>query len=216
VQFLQKRNPDIAAFNTKTSKSFADWDAVLANRENISLDALRPEAEAFYERYCDKYFLTCRAALREFAPGRLYLGARMNVSNPISVRSAARGCDVLSFNLYQSDVNNFRPGDQDKPVLVSEFHFGSLDRGYFSTGLQPASDSQDRADKYTFYVHGALKNPYIIGAHWFAYCPQAITGRGDNENGETGLFDICNSPYPDLRQALRDVGYRMYAIRSAK
>lgn len=83
----------------------------------------------------------------------------------------------MSFNLYQPDVNNFRPDDQDKPVIVSEFHFGSLDRGYFSTGLQPASDSQDRADKYAYYVRSAMKNPSIVGAHWFAYCPQAITGR---------------------------------------
>lgn len=81
VEFLQKRDPDIAALNTKTGKSFQNWDAVLANRENISLDKLQPESEMFYERYCDLYFQTCRAALREYAPGRLYLGARFNVSN---------------------------------------------------------------------------------------------------------------------------------------
>jgi len=214
LKYLQQKTPAIADFNRKTERSFADWDALLASRDSFDLAGVKQDAEAFYERYCDRYFQTCAEALHKFAPGKLYLGARMHVSNPISVRSSARFCDVLSFNLYRSDISGFRPGGEDKPVIASEFHFGALDRGMFGTGLQPASDEQDRADKYRFYVNGALKNPYVVGAHWFAYSTQAVTGRGDGENYEDGLFDITNNPYPELRAALRDVGYKMYETRS--
>ena len=216
VAKLREKMPDIADFNQATGQQFADWNAVTANRKGFDLSGVRIEAEAFYEGYGDLYFKTCADALHKYAPGKLYLGSRMHVSNPISVRSAGKYCDVLSFNLYRSDVSGFRPDNVDKPVIASEFHFGALDRGTFGTGLQSASDQNDRADKYRFYVEGALQNPNIVGAHWFAYSPQAITGRADGENYEDGLFDNTNNPYPELRAAVRDVGTRMYQIRAGK
>ena len=214
IQTLRQTMPDIADFNRATGQNFASWDAVFNNRKGFDLSGVRAPAEAFYERYGDLYFKTCAGALHKYAPGKLYLGSRMHVSNPIAVRSAAKFCDVLSFNLYRSDVSGFGLDGADKPVLASEFHFGALDRGTLGTGLQSASDQNDRADKYRFYVEGALKNPIIVGAHWFAYCPQAITGRADGENYEDGLFDNTNNPYYELRAAIRDVGTRIYKIRS--
>ncbi len=211
---LRETTSDIAEFNRKTGQNFADWEAVIANRKHFDLAGIKTESEAFYERYGDLYFKTCADALHKYAPGKLYLGSRMHVSNPISIRSAAKFCDVLSFNLYRSDISGFRPDGVDKPIIASEFHFGALDRGTFGTGLQSASDQSDRAEKYRFYIESGLKNPYIVGAHWFAYSPQAITGRGDGENYEDGLFDNTSNPYPELRAAVRDVGTRMYQIRA--
>ena len=216
IQTLRAKMPEIADFNHATGQSFADWDAVAANRNGFDLAGVRADAKTFYESYSDLYFATVADALHKYAPGKLYLGARMHVSNPIAVRSAGKYCDVLSFNLYRADISSFSADGVDKPILASEFHFGALDRGTFGTGLQSASDQNDRAHKYRFYVEGALKNPNIVGAHWFAYCPQAITGRSDGENYEDGLFDNTNNPYPELRAAVRDVGTRMYQIRSNK
>ncbi len=214
VRLLRERTPDITDFNRKTGRNFADWNAVDANRENIDLSGVRADAEEFYTRYAERYFQTCAQSLHKHAPNALYLGARMNVSNPLSIRAAAKWCDVLSFNLYQDDISGFRPADVDKPLIASEFHFGDLERGMFATGLQPASDEADRAAKYRFYVEGALHNPYIVGTHWFAYCTQAPTGRGDGENYQDGFFDITGNPYPELRETLREIGTTMYHARS--
>jgi hypothetical protein len=214
LKTLRAAFPDVAAFDAKTGAHFADWDAVAANRSEVPLTGIAEIADAFYSRYCERYFETVDSAIHKYAPGRLYLGCRWNVSNLLVIRAAARYCDALSFNVYESDVNGLRPADVDKPLLVSEFHFGDLDRGMFSTGLQGASDEQDRADKYRCYVTSALRNPYVVGTHWFAFSTEPLTGRGDGENHECGLSDICNDPYPELRAAIRDVGDRMYAIRS--
>lgn len=221
VRFLRERTPDIADFNRKIGRTFVDWNAVDANRETINFErvdaALKTDAEAFYSLFAERYFQTCAEAMRKHAPNLLYLGSRMHVSNPLSVRAAAKWCDVLSFNLYHDDISGFRPGDADKPMIASEFHFGALDRGMFGTGLRPASDQSDRAAKYRFYVEGAARNLYVVGTHWFAYCPQSLTGRGgDGENYEDGFFDITNNPYPELRGALREVGGSLYSIRSGK
>lgn len=65
------------------------------------------------------------------------------------------------------------------------------------------------------YVGGALRNPLIIGTHWFQYSDQATTGRGDGENYQIGFLDIADTPYLETIEACRTVGYRMYEIWSA-
>jgi hypothetical protein len=216
VAFLKEKSGGaISVFNQRAKTAFADWEALQKNTGTVDLTVLKAEAEEFYGRIGEQYFSVVKTAVKKHAPNRLYLGCRMHVSNPIIVQAAGRHCDVLSFNLYREDVREFQPpGAVDAPCLVSEFHFGALDRGSLATGLAQASDQEDRADKYHAYVSGALQNPWMVGTHWFAYCPQAITGRGDGENYQDGLFDVTNNPYPELRSALRDVGYRLYDIRS--
>ena len=83
----------------------------------------------------------------------------------------------------------------------------------FHTGLRRTANQQDRADKYKSYVLGALRNPYIVGTHWFQYKDQATTGRGDGENYQIGFVDICDTPYPEIIQASREVGRNMYEYR---
>ena len=99
------------------------------------------------------------------------------------------------------------------PIIIGEFHFGALDRGMFHTGLRKTANQEDRADKYRSYVQGALRNPYIVGTHWFQYKDQATTGRGDGENYQIGFIDICDKPYPEIVRACREVGYNLYETK---
>ncbi len=205
---------DIGRLNQLLGTDFKNWDAVLAGKKKLKVEqvaAIGEIADAFFKRYVDAYFDFVGPAIHAAAPGKLYLGCRLNITNDVVTRSAARYCDVLSFNLYRSEVAGFRlPGGIDKPVLVSEFHFGALDRGMFHTGLQPANDQRDRADKYRYYVQSALSNPIIVGTHWFEYASEPLTGRGDGENYNDGLIDVCNQPYTELRDTVREVGAAIY------
>jgi hypothetical protein len=96
-----------------------------------------PEIEAdfkyFQQTFADAYFKTISDSLKWHAPNQLLLGGRYAVSTPESVASCAQYCDVLSFNMY-----TLKPQDGydfaalralDKPVLITEFNFGSADRG---------------------------------------------------------------------------------------
>ncbi len=105
------------------------------------------------------------------------------------------------------------PDNIDLPIIIGEFHFGALDRGMFHPGLKRAADQNDRADKYSEYVRGALRNPYIVGTHWFQYQDQPTTGRGDGENYQIGFVDIADTPYPEIIAASRDIGRTMYEYR---
>ena len=97
--------------------------------------------------------------------------------------------------------------------MIGEYHFGALDRGLFHVGIKSASDQVDRGRKFQDYVESALTNPYIVGAHWFQYMDQCVTGRGDGENYNVGLVSIADRPHPEMVAAMRETGNQLYEIR---
>jgi len=150
-------------------------------------------------------------------PNQLYMGCRFAWVNDRAARAAGKFCDIVCYNRYRYSVEELRlPGEIDMPLIIGEFHFGALDRGMFHTGLRKTANQEDRADKYRDYVQGALRNPYIVGTHWFQYKDQATTGRGDGENYQIGFIDICDKPYPEIVRACREVGYNLYEYRLKK
>ena len=131
------------------------------------------------------------------------------------VRAAAKYCDVLTFHPYVRSLAGQRlPPGVDVPVIITEFHFGALDRGMFHPGLVKTADQTERAAAYAGYVREALANPAIVGCHWFLFTDEPTTGcLGVGENYQIGLVDICDTPYPEMVHAIRAVGTTMYGRR---
>ena len=69
---------------------------------------------------------------------------------------------------------------------------------------------------YYRYVRSALEHPNLIGTHWHQFSDQACTGRFDGENFQVGFTDICDTPYYETIDKVREVGYGMYEIRWKK
>jgi hypothetical protein len=214
VDDLVAKYETIEDLNQAWGTSHASWEALLQSRTAPDKAKARPDLEAFYTRTAERYFSTIRRELKRIAPEQLYLGCRFAWVNDRAARAATKFCDVVSYNRYSYSVEDTRlPDGIDMPVIIGEFHFGALDRGMFHTGLRRTESQQDRADKYAVYVRGALRNPYLVGTHWFQYVDQATTGRGDGENYQIGFVDICDRPYPEIVAAARDVGGAMYEYR---
>jgi hypothetical protein len=170
----------------------------------------------------ERYYRLVSAAGREAMPNKLYLGSRLDYNDwpdvpefrKEIVRIAAKYCDVVSFNFYKFTLDDVAlPEGVDKPLIVGEFHMGALDRGKFHTGLRSVFNQNQRSEAYRYYVTSALRNPAVVGAHWFQLFDEATTGRGDGENYQIGFLDICDTPYAETVAAARDMGYRIYAIR---
>ncbi|MGC5702902.1 beta-galactosidase [Pseudomonas sp. NFXW11] len=171
-----------------------------------------PEIEAdfkyFQKVFAETYFKTIADSLKWHAPNHLLLGGRFAVSNPEAVAACARYCDVLSFNMY-----SLKPQDGydfaylhslDKPVLVSEFNFGSRDRGPFWGGVTELAREEDRGPAYADFLKQALSEPAIVGVHWFQYLDQPVTGRLlDGENGHFGLVGITDIPFQGFVDTVR-------------
>ena len=60
-----------------------------------------------------------------------------------------------------------------------------------------------------------MRNPYIVGTHWFQYKDQATTGRCDGENYQIGFVDICNKPHEAICNAAIKSHEAIYQIADA-
>ncbi len=181
------------------------FQAPLPNPEHPEIEA---DLKQFQRAFADTYFKTIADALKWHAPNHLLLGGRYAVSSPEAVESCAQYCDVLSFNFYtpkpQDGYDFARLRQLDKPVLVSEFTFGSRDRGPFWPGPMEVAKEEDRGVAYANFLKAALQEPTIVGVHWFQYLDQPVTGRLlDGENGHFGLVGITDVPYQGFVAAVR-------------
>ncbi|MCX6873340.1 MAG: beta-galactosidase [Verrucomicrobia bacterium] len=214
VADLKAKYGDIASLNTAWGTRHNSWQALLANR--TAPDPRLPHADLtdFYTHSADTYFRTVRDAIKAVAPNQLYLGCRFAWVNDLADRAAGKYCDVISYNLYQRNVADFRNPSSDKPLLIGEFHFGALDRGLFHPGLVPVANQAARARAYTDYVLGTLRHPQFVGTHWFQWMDEPTTGRAlDEENYQIGFLDVADTPYRETIAASREVGAGLYRRR---
>jgi hypothetical protein len=214
LEDLKAKYTTIDKLNAAWGTEHSTWEALLKTRQTPDKKKAWADLTVFYTRTAETYFRIIREEIKKVAPNQLYMGCRFAWVNDRAARAAAKFCDVVSYNRYSYSVEEHRPPDGiDKPTIIGEFHFGALDRGMFHTGLKKTANQQDRADKYKSYVQGALRNPCIVGTHWFQYKDQATTGRGDGENYQIGFIDICDTPYPEIVRVSREVGYNLYEYR---
>jgi hypothetical protein len=225
VNYLKSNYGGIDAANEVWGSSFANWEELLPPLGSFSYSGGEDVLLAFYRYLTDTYYRKCREAIGAVAPNKLYLGSRIhdNAMRKEVAEAAARHCDVVSFNIYEKDVEQFNisnPKDmpffvEDKPFLVGEFNFGALDRGKFFTGIGFAADQRNRGEAYIHYVRSALRNPRCVGVHWFQYTDSPTGSRyKDSENANAGLINSADSPYPELIEAIRSVGATMYQYRT--
>ncbi len=132
------------------------------------------------------------------------------------MRLAAPYLDVISLNLYRHSVADLSlPKPLDKPVLVTEYHFGLMDGGIPAGGIQSCGSRADRKHAYSRYVESALSNPYVIGVTYFQWLNQSAVGRyQDGENFYCGFVDVTDRPEPELVEAATELGQQLYRYRT--
>ena len=214
---LEKRYGDIAGLNAAWKSSYASWDAFAAETALPDPDAAKDDLKAFNDALIERYFEGCRAAVKRVLPGKLYLGCRFaGVPRAELVKTAAKYCDLLSFNLYQYSVADFKlPDGIDMPVMIGEFHFGTINNGHSHPGLVACADDAERGEAYRHYLKSVLRHPNFVGCHYYRMIDEHPAGRTlDNENMGVGFLDICDRPCPEMVRAARDIAGEMYDIRA--
>jgi hypothetical protein len=175
--------------------------------------------KAFIGRAFNRYVEVVSAAVRKHDPNHLNLGMRSGGRPTAAEIEAARAFDVYSVNIYNEEVPAGRVRQiselTGKPVLIGEFHFGTPGRG-LSAGLVQVRDHAERGRAYRYYVEQAFAMPEIIGAHWFQWADQPVTGRFDGENYNAGLVDVTDRPYTELVEALKETHRRLYRVHAGE
>lgn len=159
-------------------------------------------ADSFRLAYAQRYFSVVKTALRRYDTAHLYLGCRFlsRVRFPEIIQTAARYCDVVSVNIYSADPEVARTWNQmtGKPILIGEFHIQLLSERQVSP-LFPTFEEPKRSQMVKSYLEKCRSMPFLVGAHWYQFVDQPITGReGNGENRTIGLVDVCDQPYPEL------------------
>jgi hypothetical protein len=221
LEKLRAAHGTIDSLNRAWKTTFASWETVAAPfaLTDEQRGAARDDLTALDAVMADQYFRACRAAMDRNFRGVPYLGCRFSgMYDRTIVDVARRHCDVVSFNIYDERPDG-RSADElavemDFPVIIGEFHFGALDRGMFDAGLRATANQRERAEAYAAYVRSAATAPWCVGAHWFQYLDQALTGRADGENYNIGFVTGTDDPYPEMRDAARALHADLYKLRA--
>ena len=64
------------------------------------------------------------------------------------------------------------------------------------------------------YYESALRNPRIVGMHYFCLLDQPLCGRpGDGENMNLGILDSTSRPIPEVTEAIREIAEKAVPYR---
>ena len=218
---LKDQYGSISNLNTAWDSAFETWAAfdTSATYETYT-DAQVADLSRLLEMLGVQYFEVVRGTLKDALPNHLYMGARLaNWGMPDEIISASlKYSDALSFNIYEQGVQPEHWAfleDLDMPVVIGEFHIGANEgSGFYNPGIVHAADQADRARMYTNYMESVAANPYFVGAHWFQYIDEPITGRAfDGENAQIGFVTVTDLPYPELIDAVSAFNSTLYSNR---
>jgi hypothetical protein len=213
MRLAQEKYGNVETLNAVWGTDYASWEDALASTALPDETRAGADMAECHRLVCEAYFSRVAGVIRRKAPRRLYLGSRFaHGFGGAAFRAAARHCDVTTYNIYKPlpvPEQGWEEDFPDRPLLVGEFCFQGVGRGYGNWGYEP----EERAAAYRRFLEHALRDPRCVGAHWFQWADQPHTGRFDGENYFMGLVDICDTPHPEMAAAAQSIGKEMYPLR---
>ena len=177
----------------------------------------------FLRLVADRYFAVTTAAIRKYDPNHLILGCRfagMGGAHEIVWRTAAKYCDIVTFNCYpwadldRNVVLDGRNGvpirkkfdelyaQVSRPMLLTEWSFPALDTGrpcHYGAGQRfKTQDLRVRAT--SLFARTLLGLPYFIGYDYFMWVDEPALGINHYfpEDSNYGLIGEDGTPYAGL------------------
>ncbi|CAM4140072.1 chitobiase/beta-hexosaminidase C-terminal domain-containing protein [Paenibacillus alkaliterrae] len=228
VQRLKDKYQDIDKFNSSWGTSFQSFEDLKEAELPLNTSPAWRDMDAFFRYYLDTFFETVSRIYRKYDPNHLLLGDRW-ITTPFhnekfrSVMAEVEGkyVDVISINYYSykletdllEDVYTKSGG---KPILLSEFGYGTAEQGLKPLLPNAAVNQFQRGMRYRNYVEGAASLDYIVGAHVFNYVDQAGLGRywqgvwGERYN--SGIVNVADRPYKKYLEGIMATNYDIYKV----
>lgn len=224
VALLEKRYGSVAAFNAAWGMSIRNFQELVDRKLVPATPKAKKDMEVFLELYGTTLGKVTRETIRKHDPNHMLLGHRLTphtASVAVVVRALSEFLDVASINYYTGTppdplyLRRFHGSAGDRPVLLSEWSYGTDDRGH-SGGVRNVRDQDERGRMYRAYVETAAALPFVVGCEWFEYTDQALTGRPwggeDAERYQTGLVDVTDRPYRTFLQHVAETNHRVYEV----
>ncbi|MBB6671463.1 chitobiase/beta-hexosaminidase C-terminal domain-containing protein [Cohnella nanjingensis] len=227
VERLKAKYVTIEAFNTAWKTSFASFDELKEAALPLNSSPAWRDMDELYTDYLDRFFGTVSRLYRKYDPNHLLLGDRWIVTtfHNEKVRdmlAAAEGkyVDVISLNYYAYKIETDQLADlyakSGKPILMSEFGYGTSEQGLAPLMKNSATNQFQRGMRYRNYVEGVATLPYVVGANVFNYVDQAGLGRywqGEwGEHYNSGLVNVADRPYKDYLTGAKATNDDIYKV----
>lgn len=221
IEQVKAKYKNIEALNTAWKAGYASWEAMSEDRKPPALKDnpnMLADCGDFGMQFCERYFSVSRDAVKKVAPNNMFLGTRFyGHTDPEVVALAGKYWDLISYNIYDNPpdgrVNQY--AKLDLPIMCTEWGIGSdATQTPFRDEKLTAETPAERSAKVTGYIRHALKLPNMVGAHFFQFRDQPLSGRSDGEATLRGFVNVADTPNFELVAANRSVAYQMYEIRA--
>ncbi|MDR2911862.1 MAG: hypothetical protein LBV38_00965 [Alistipes sp.] len=175
----------------------------------------------FIYKTFDTFLQTVRSTMKKHDPNHLNLGIRFGNLNELDeqlMEICRNAFDILSFNCYALEPDQQMMDRAlrltDRPMIIGEYHFGTIDRG-MAQSLWQVENEQQRGVAYRYYTEQGFAHPGLIGTGYFQWIDQDIMGRSnDGENYNCGLFDVTDRPYKHQVEAMAATALRLYEVHA--
>jgi hypothetical protein len=216
VNWIAGKYGNLKSFNESWKLNLGSFDD-LAAQTFLVVPSEQAELDCwdFSKILVRKYVDVVCDEVEKIDPNHLNLGMRYAWISSDLLYEAGERFDVFSINGYRIP---FPPetstvfDKSGKPVMIGEFHFGSIDRGLPSTGITGVSSQAERGKAYRNYVEHGLSRNELIGVHYFQWLDQPIFGRFDGENYNIGVLSITHVPYGEKLEAMKQTNLSIYEI----
>jgi len=228
AETLEEKYGTIGAFNDAWETNFRSFEDLKEAELSLRTSQAWRDMDEFFRFYLETFYKTVAETFRKYDPNHLLLGTRWitTVFRDDKIRgmlaeTEGRYMDVISINdyAYAIDAGLLRDVHEKsggRPVLISEFGYGTGEQGLEPLMKNAAADQFQRGMRYRNYVEGAASLPFVVGTHLFNYVDQAALGRyWEGEWGErynSGLVNVADRPYKDYLKGVMDTNYEIYKV----
>ncbi|OJV87535.1 MAG: hypothetical protein BGO34_10780 [Bacteroidia bacterium 44-10] len=179
--------------------------------------------EEFIHKTFDIFLQTVKKTMKRYDPNHLNLGIRFGNLNELDeslMGICSNAFDILSFNCYaltpSKEMMDRALRLTDTPMIIGEYHFGTVDRG-MAQSLWQVENQEQRGVAYRYYTEQGYSHPGLIGTAYFQWCDQDLMGRGsDGENYNCGLIDVTDRPYKYQVEAMMETAKRLYSVHAGE
>jgi hypothetical protein len=207
--------------NDSSTLKAREW---LAERGLKEEDITEEHDREFLTLVMDTYLTLVRNAMDKYLPNHLYLGTRfhMAITSQLSAyKVMGKYADVISTNLYHRWTPNQAAITEwtetaGKPIMFTEWYAKGNDSGMRNrsgAGLT-VHTQKERGMFYQNFTLNLLRNPNVVGWHWFRYMDEPPVEHGEGSTNK-GLVNSQYDPYPELADAMGQVNHEVYALRDA-
>jgi hypothetical protein len=224
VELLQAQYGAIARFNAawQPTRAFASFSELAEAALEVRTEAAAADMRNFHRLFFDAFYGMVARVFRKYDAHHLLIGSRLAGSSAVDrdlIEVSGRHLDVLSINYYSYQIeheflSSLHEASGGRPIILSEWYFGAGEQGL--SGGKEVGNQRDRALAYRNYVEQAAALPFVVGTEWFGFNDQPVTGRYyggfEGEAHNTGLVNVADRPYPELTQAMRQTGARIYDV----